>query len=74
MNGALERLYHVGFTHKLKPILPSFAEHGPMVSEALIALGQRVAVPKWIERCKLGRHHQPIPARQDAILLNQESS
>jgi hypothetical protein len=62
INGALERLYDLGFTME-----NSFSEHGPMVAEAMSTLGRDDAVPRWVETYKVKHNHAPPPPRKEPI-------
>jgi hypothetical protein len=57
INGALERLSHVGFTME-----PGFAEHETMVAETISTLGFEDEVVPWVERAeRRTRHIAPPP-------------
>lgn len=56
INDALERLSNLGFIME-----PFFAEHGPMVAEALSTLGQEDAVAGWVDQYRGVRRHLPMP-------------
>src|SRR5690348_6218515 len=55
INGALERLADVGFH------MEHFSEHGPMVAEAISAMGRNDAVVPWVDIYKAKRRHNPTP-------------
>src|SRR5579875_1865303 len=62
INDALERLSDLGFVME-----PFFSEHGPMVAEALSALGQNDAVAGWVNHYRGERRHLPMPPAREPI-------
>jgi hypothetical protein len=58
----LARLKGVGFT-----MGPGFAEHGPMVAEAISSLGFNDRVAGWIDAYNGKRRHLPLPPPQRPI-------
>ena len=62
LNDALERLDGLGFTME-----NSFSEHGPMVAEAISALGRNDDVAGWVEIYKQKHRHNPLPPRKQPI-------
>ncbi|HWE76559.1 MAG TPA: questin oxidase family protein [Stellaceae bacterium] len=65
-HGAIEdglaRLRGVGFT-----MGPGFAEHGPMVAEAIVSLGFNDRVAGWVDHYNAKRRHLPLPPPQKPI-------
>lgn len=62
LNDAYDRLKDVWFNME-----PIFAEHGPMVAEAISTLGRHAAVGPWVESYKANHRHLPPPPKKDAI-------
>jgi hypothetical protein len=58
----LARLKGVGFT-----MGPGFAEHGPMVAEAISSLGFNERVAAWVDRYNGKTRHLPLPLPQRPI-------
>lgn len=69
INGALERLEHVGFAME-----PGFAEHGTMVAETISTLGFDDEVVPWVTRAETHRRHIPPPPAQTPIPATDESA
>src|SRR5882757_4579035 len=62
INDALERIFDIGFrTEEFGSV------HGPMVAEAITALGRNDAVAPWIDVYKTKWHNIPAPPKQAAI-------
>jgi hypothetical protein len=62
INDALERMFDIGFrTEEFGSV------HGPMVAEAITALGRNDAVAPWIDVYKTKWHNIPAPPKQTAI-------
>jgi hypothetical protein len=68
INGALERLAHVGFAME-----PGFAEHGTMVAETISTLGFDDEVVPWVARAETNRRHIPPPPPQTPIAGRDET-
>lgn len=64
----LARLKGVGFT-----MGPGFAEHGPMVAEAISSLGFNDRVAGWVDAYNGKRRHLPLPPVQRPINGNDDS-
>jgi hypothetical protein len=58
----LARLKGVGFT-----MGPGFAEHGPMVAEAISSLGFHDRIAGWVDGYNAKRRHLPLPPPQRPI-------
>ena len=62
MNDALERIFDIGFrTEEFGSV------HGPMVAEAITALGRNEAVAPWIDVYKTKWHNIPAPPKMTFI-------
>lgn len=68
LNDAYDRLKDIWFNME-----PIFAEHGPMVAEAISTLGRDAAVGPWLESYKANHRHLPPPPKKDAIDSANES-
>jgi len=68
LNEAYDRLKDVWFNME-----PIFAEHGPMVAEAISTLGRNAAVGPWVESYKANHRHLPPPPQKAAIDPAKES-
>jgi hypothetical protein len=62
LNDAYDRLKDIWFNME-----PIFAEHGPMVAEAISTLGRDAAIGPWVEAYKANHRHLPPPPNKDAI-------
>jgi hypothetical protein len=62
IEGGLARLKGVGFT-----MGPGFAEHGPMVAEAISSLGFNDRVAAWVDAYNGKTRHLPMPSPQQPI-------
>lgn len=69
LNDAYDRLKDIWFNME-----PIFAEHGPMVAEAISTLGRNAAVGPWVESYKANHRHLPPPPKKDAIDPANESN
>ncbi|HEX3970755.1 MAG TPA: questin oxidase family protein [Stellaceae bacterium] len=58
----LARLKGTGFT-----MAPGFAEHGPMVAEAISSLGFNDRIAGWVDGYNAQRRHLPLPPPQRPI-------
>lgn len=69
LNDAYDRLKDIWFNME-----PIFAEHGPMVAEAISTLGRDAAVGAWVESYKKNHRHLPPPPKKDAIDPESENA
>jgi hypothetical protein len=68
INEALGQLYDYGFA-----VEPGFAAHGPMVVEALSALGRNDAIADWLDAYKTKWRHRAAPPRLEPIDARNEA-